>query len=99
MTVAGFVLLLSRLVVGAVATFLAILVWSRTREAAWILVVTGVIASYAAIVYGALELFGIVSADALVLWGIPVPSLLTQNVPMLLFVAALAVVLSRRPLG
>ena len=35
------VLLVSRLVVTAVTTFLAIVLWSRTRDLAWMLMVVG----------------------------------------------------------
>jgi hypothetical protein len=94
--VPDFILLLSRLVLGAVATFLAILVWSRTREAAWVLVGAGVIAAYAGNVYSSLKLFGIVVEDALVVSGIPVAELVAQNLPTLLFIAAFAVFVLRR---
>ena len=41
MAIPEFIVVLSKLVLGAVATFLAILVWSKTREAAWVLVLSG----------------------------------------------------------
>jgi hypothetical protein len=96
MALSGFVLALTRLVAGAVATFLAILVWSKTREAAWVLVVAGALAMYAGTVYAALELFGIVGDETLVVAGIPVGALIIQNLPTLLFIAAFAVFLLRR---
>jgi hypothetical protein len=96
MAIPEFIVVLSKLVLGAVATFLAILVWSRTREAAWVLVVSAVIASYAGIVYSALKTFGIVTEDALVVSGIPVAELVAQDLPELLFIAAFAAFLIRR---
>jgi hypothetical protein len=96
MAISDFVLVLTKLVLGAVATFLAILVWSRTREAAWILLGSGVIASYAAIVYSALKTFGIVAEEALIVSGIPVAELIAQNLPTLLFMAAFIVFIARR---
>jgi hypothetical protein len=98
MAVPEFILVLTKLVLGAVATFLAILVWSRTREAAWVLVVGGVIAAYAGIVYSALRTFGILTEDALLVSGVPVAELVAQNLPTLLFIAAFAVYLIRRRL-
>jgi len=91
-----FVLVFSKLVLGATATFLAIMVWSRTREAAWVLVVSAVIASYAGIVYSALKLFGIVSEDPLIVADIPIVELVIQSLPMLLFLAAFVVFLLTR---
>ena len=91
-----FILVFSKLILGAMATFLAILVWSRTREAAWVLVVAAVLASYAGIVYSALRLFGIVLEDPLVVSGLPVLELVVQNLPMLLFAGAFVVLLVSR---
>ena len=48
-----------RLVLGAVASFLAILLWSRTRDVAWIFVIIGIIINYVETVYSVLNLFGI----------------------------------------
>ncbi len=96
MSVPDFILMLARLILGAIATFLAILVWARTREAAWVLVVAGVLAMYAGIVYGTLEQFGIVSDETFMVSGIPVGALVVQNLPVLLFGAAFTVFLLRR---
>ena len=54
------ILLVSRLAISAVAAFLAILLWSRTRDLAWMLIVIGVIASYADILFGLLAQLGLV---------------------------------------
>ena len=54
MSAADTILLVSRLATAAVAAFLAILLWSRTRDLAWMLIVIGVIASYADILFGLL---------------------------------------------
>ena len=45
------VILAARLGFVALATFLAIVVWARTRDAAWMLVVVGIVAGYADILY------------------------------------------------
>jgi hypothetical protein len=47
------------IVTGAVATFLAIMLWPRTRDLAWMLVIIGTIVHYGAIVFQALEVFGV----------------------------------------
>lgn len=96
MSVPDFILVLTKLVLGAIATFFAILVWSRTREAAWVLFAAGVIAAYAGIVYSALRVFGIVPEDALLVRSIPIAELIAQNLPTLLFIAAFGVFLVKR---
>lgn len=96
MSIAAFILMLSKLVVGAVATFLAILVWSRTREAAWVLVVAGVLATYAGIIWATLEQFGILSLETFRVSVVPVGALVAQNLPVLLFIAAFTVFLVKR---
>jgi hypothetical protein len=47
------------IVTGAIATFLAIMLWPRTRDLAWMLVIIGTIVHYGAIVFQALEVFGV----------------------------------------
>jgi hypothetical protein len=95
---AGIVLTLSRLGVGALGTFFAILLWSQTRDAAWVLVIIGTLVAYAEIVYTTLEAFGILSAEYFNLSGIPVLRLVLANLPMLLLTCAFIVVIARRRL-
>ena len=45
---------------GAFAMFGAILLWPRTRDASWMLVILAVILAYGASVFKALETFGLV---------------------------------------
>ena len=44
---------------GAVATFCAIMLWPRTRDIAWMLIIIGTIVHYGAIIFQSLEIFGI----------------------------------------
>jgi hypothetical protein len=93
---ADFVLSLSRLTVGAFATFFAILLWSRTRDIAWVLVVVGTLLLYAEIVYTTLERFGVVGTELWSVSGVPLFKLLLINLPMVFYIAAFVVVLARR---
>ena len=97
-SMAGFILTLSRLGVGAIGTFFAILLWSQTRDAAWVLVIIGTLVAYAEVVYSTLEAFGILSAEYFNLSGIPVLRLALSNLPMLLLTCAFIVVIARRRL-
>jgi hypothetical protein len=96
MLVQELILILSRLVVGAVATFLAILVWSKTRDSAWMLIVIGTVVGYGEAVLTALEAFGVVSMDALPVYGVSIVRVGFANLPTIFFAVAFIVVLSRR---
>ncbi len=98
MELADFVMILSRLFIGAVGTFFAILLWSQTRDIAWVLVIIGTLVSYAEIVFTMLRRFGIISEESFYVSGIPVFELVLTNLPMLLFILAFIAVLSRKRL-
>ncbi|MFP3959632.1 MAG: hypothetical protein ACLFUM_02085 [Spirochaetaceae bacterium] len=90
------VLILSRLVLGAVATFLAIILWSRTRDPAWMLIVIGIIVAYGEVLFTTLERFGMVDMSAVTVYGISVFRLLVTNLPTVFFILAFAVMIVRR---
>jgi ABC-type glycerol-3-phosphate transport system permease component len=96
MNTAEIVSVAIKLVLGAAAAFLAILVWAKTRDAAWMLIVLGTVANYIALVYSTLTLFGIttefwLSKNA----GLVVASAITC-LPTLFFIAAFAVMVGRK---
>jgi hypothetical protein len=95
-SMAGFLLTLSRLGVGAIGTFFAILLWSQTRDAAWVLVVIGTLLAYVEVVFSTLVAFGIVSGESLSVSGVPVLRLALANLPMLLLTCAFITVIARR---
>jgi hypothetical protein len=91
------ILVASRFLLGAIATFLAILVWSKTRDIAWMLIVVGTVAHYGDVVFDALELLGVAQLDQLTIAGVAIFPIVLSNLPMLFFSAAfLAIVLRRR---
>jgi hypothetical protein len=96
MSAGDTVLLASRLAVSAVAAFLAILLWSRTRDLAWMLVVIGVIASYAEILFDLLSRLGLVEESSYFLFGLPLGRILLVNLPYLFLCAALVVMIRRK---
>ncbi len=98
MEVADLILILSRLFIGAVGTFFAILLWSQTRDIAWVLVVIGTLISYAEIVFTTLESFGITEIELLTVSGIPVFKILLVNLPILFYTFAFITVISRKRL-
>jgi len=85
----GIVLeLLVRLVFGGVAAFFAIVLWTRVRDAAWILVIAGILASYAALLYEILGYFGFFPTTGLTLWGMNPARLISDNVSVICFIVA-----------
>ncbi len=96
MDIQQFVVEASRFLFGAFATFCAIMLWSRTRDMAWTLVIVGAITSYAAIVYEALVRFGVVQAGALAVGGMPVASILLADLPPLFLGLGFIVAAARR---
>lgn len=96
MEVTGFTQYASHLLLGAFATFCAILLWSRTRDVAWTFVIIGAIVSYADIALTTLRSFGILGED-LVRWqGIPVLQLALANLPLLFSGIGFLIASSRR---
>ncbi len=90
------IMMMSRFVLGALATFLAIMVWSKTRDTAWMLIVVGTVAHYGEVVFSALETLGVVRLDLLTVGGVAVFPLVLANLPTLFFILAFLVIVSRR---
>jgi hypothetical protein len=82
--------ILSRLILGALASFFAIMVWAKTRDTAWMLVVIGAIAGYAEVVYSILGLFGITGGT------FTAAALILANLPACFFIAAFLVMAGRK---
>ena len=89
------VFIISRLILGALASFFAILFWSKTRDLAWMLVIISAIAAYVETIYSILRLFGIVSGS-FTIGDLPLVSILLPSVPTILLIAAFLVMLSRK---
>jgi hypothetical protein len=78
----------SRLVLGAAAAFLAIMLWARARNAAWMLIVAGTIIAYSEIVYSVMELSGF--------GAVPLAAILLPALRMVFFTAAFLIMVVRR---
>ena len=90
------VYILSRLVLGALASFFAIMLWSKTRDVAWMLMVIGTIAAYVEIVYAILNLFGISGGNIFMIGSMPLMSILLPSLPTVFFIAAFLVMVVRK---
>lgn len=89
---------LSRLGLGAVATFFAIVLWSRTRDPAWMFVVVATIIRYGEVVYSTLETFGVITAPGIVVAGESVFRLVLVNLPTVSIIVAFIIMIARRRL-
>lgn len=96
MDIGEVVLVSSRLALGAVASFLAILLWSKTRDVAWMLMVAGTVASYADTVFAVLLRFGVADGSAFAIGSVPLASIIFPNLPTAFFIAAFSVMVSRK---
>jgi hypothetical protein len=87
------VYMVSHLTLGAAAVFFAIVLWSKTRDTAWMLVVVGVIAGYVETVYSILQSFGITGPA---IGSVPFLAILLSNLPAVFFLAAFVTALTRK---
>jgi len=85
--------ILSQLILGALATFFAIMLWSKTRDTAWILIVIGTIAAYIEIIYSILNHFGFIGADFLLIGSVSLAVIILPSLRMIFFIAAFFVMI------
>jgi hypothetical protein len=86
----------SRLILGALASFFAIMVWSKIRDVAWMLMVIGTIAVYVETVYSILNLMGITGDNIVVIGSVPLVSIILPCLPTIFFMAAFIVMAVRK---
>jgi len=81
---------------GALAAFFAIMLWSKTRDVAWMLMVIGTIAAYVETVYAILKLFGISGGDIFMIGSLSLMSIILPSLPTVFFIAAFTVMVARK---
>ena len=92
----SIVLILIKLVAGFAATVTAVLLWSKTREAAWLFVVAGTVFLYGEVIVETLELFGLTNLYLFSLYGIPVVEAVFALLPFLFFTVGFITFLTAR---
>ena len=95
MDLGQLIYIICRLFLGALATFLAILLWSRTRDTAWMLIIIGTIVAYGESIYYIVNLLGVDNKD-LFIGSMPLLSILLPCLPVVFFTAAFAVMVFRK---
>jgi hypothetical protein len=89
-------LMMIQLVSGALVTLFAILLWSKTRDSSWMLVIIGVILWYGRILFEALELFGVARLEFDINWLNILALAALQNLPVIFIGLGIIVVLNRK---
>jgi hypothetical protein len=90
------VFMYSRLILGALAAFFAIMLWSRTRDPAWMFVIIGTMTLYVEVIYSILELLGITTGYVLFLGTVSIVTILLPTLYMLFFIIALLIMVAGR---
>lgn len=81
-------LFIIKLIFGGLVSFLSILVMSKTREVYWMMLVIGFLSSYAALLYDLMIELGVFVMPSVLVFGIPVMTLLCTIVPSIFFILA-----------
>lgn len=92
----SIIVLLVKMITGFAATVSAVVLWSKTREAAWLFIVTGTVFLYGEVIIQVLELYGLTDLYLVSLYGIPVVSMIFALFPFLFFTAGFLVFLFSR---
>lgn len=95
MTEPEVLLFIIKLVLGGFLAFLAILVWSKTRDGAWFFLVSGTILAYCGVVYEMLKSFGIITKTFYLLWNIPIIDLCFVVIPSLFFIVGFIIMIAK----
>jgi hypothetical protein len=86
----------SRLFFSAVAALFAVILWSRTRDAAWMLIVLGTIGGYIETVYTIMGMFGISTDDFFSVGSMSIVTIILSNLPEAFFISAFCVFIARK---
>ncbi|MCR4736373.1 MAG: hypothetical protein K5829_15360 [Treponema sp.] len=89
-------LFIIKLVLGGLIGFLAIMVMSKTRDLSWMCMVIGFLLSYASLVIELMVSLGLITLGNLLLFGIPLPSLICTILPSIAFILSFIFKLTRK---
>lgn len=86
----------SRLILGGAASFCAIMLWAKTRDIAWMLMVIGTIAAYIETIYTVLELLGLTGGLELFIGSVSLAAIVLPALRTSFFIAAFLVMVIRK---
>ena len=71
------------------------ILWNKTGDGAWISIAAGIIVQFAGSIYRLLVDFGILGLQNAVLFGLSVPQVLFEVVPLVFFITGLLILIKR----
>jgi len=86
-------LLMTDLIFSGGLAFVAIMLWSLTREPAWMLLIIGVILRFGEVVFQTLDHFGIISLTGIHIAGLPLFWLVLRGVPSIFMITGFIVMI------
>lgn len=97
MTETEIIFFIIKLVLGGIIAFLAIMLWSKTRDFSWMFLVFAAVTGYSAIVFDLLLKLGFVTAKEISILGneIPLVQLVLSVLPSLFVIIAFIIMLSK----
>ena len=95
MTETEIIFFIIKLLLGGVIAFLAIMLWSRTRDFSWMFLVLAAVTGYSSIVFDLLLRLGFVTSRNVLILGneIPLVQLVLAVIPSLFVIAAFILML------
>lgn len=84
------------IVIGAVATFCAILLWPKTRDPAWSLIIIGTLFYYGSIIFQVLEVFGVARIHVQAATAEAVIHAALTNIPFVFYTISFVIMIRRR---
>jgi uncharacterized membrane protein len=72
------------------------MLWSKTRDVAWMLMVIGTVAAYIETVYSILDMFGITEGDTFVIGSVPVAAIVLPSLRTAFFIIAFLIMVVRK---
>ncbi|MBI9096935.1 MAG: hypothetical protein JEY91_00590 [Spirochaetaceae bacterium] len=79
------VILLLKLITGFSATLTAIMLWSKTRDSAWLFIVLGTVSLYSEVIISALDLLGLSEFHLFTVYGISLIGIIFAVFPFIFF--------------
>ena len=87
--------ILSRLLLGALASFFAIILWSKTRDIAWMLIIISTITVYAEVICSILKMLGVLEWNFMYIGSVSIPEIALPAMRLVFLIAALLAMIVR----
>lgn len=95
MTQAQMILYMIKLLFGGLAAFFAIMLWSKTKDSAWMCMVAAIVVRYAGFIYDMMCDLAIVIPMGMKIYGISITSIIFAVLPDIFFIIAFILMLCR----